>query len=53
MKIATVTATVTKLDQPITGEKEETAEALDELAGVGGGAGRDRTAASQFCRLLP
>ena len=43
----------TKPNQPVTGEKEETADALDELAGVGGGAGRDRTAASQFCRLLP
>jgi SOS response associated peptidase (SRAP) len=59
----------TEPTQPITGEKEETAEALDELAGatgkdsvlaesgrageICGGAGRDRTAASQFCRLLP
>jgi hypothetical protein len=49
----TVTATVTKENQPVTGEKEGTAEALDSLAGVDGGAGRVRTAASQFCRLLP
>ena len=49
----TVTATVTSATQPITGEREETAEALDSLAGVGGGAERVRTAASQFCRLLP
>jgi len=49
----TVTATVTKENQPITRQKEETAEALDELAEVGGGAERVRTAASQFCRTGP
>src|SRR5262249_15381070 len=49
----TVTATVTKPTQPIAGEREETAEALDSLAGVSGGAERVRTAAAQFCRLLP
>ena len=49
----TVTATVTKENQPITRQKEGTAEALDELVEVGGGAERVRTAASQFCRLLP
>jgi len=49
----TVTATVTSQDQPVTGEKEETTEALEELAGNFGGAERGRTAASQFCRLLP
>ncbi len=49
----TVTATVTKQSEPVTVEKEGTAEALEELTRVGGGAGRVRTAASQFCRLLP
>ena len=49
----TVTKTVTKENRLITRQKEETAEALDELAGIGGGAERVRTAASQFCRLLP
>jgi integrase len=49
----TVTKTVTKQNQPVTVEKKETAEAFEELAGIGGGAGRVRTAASQFCRLLP
>jgi hypothetical protein len=28
-------------------------EALEPLVGIGGGAERGRTAASQFCRLLP
>ena len=49
----TVTATVTKQNQPVTCNKEGIAEALEELTGVGGGAERGRTAASQFCRLLP
>ena len=49
----TVTKTVTEQNQTIMVGQEETAEALEELAGVDGGAGRVRTAASQFCRLLP
>jgi integrase len=40
-------------EEAATVSKEKVAEALDSLAGVSGGAGRDRTAASQFCRLLP
>jgi len=49
----TVTKTVTKENHSITAENEETAEPLEDLAGIGGGAERVRTAASQFCRLLP
>ncbi len=45
----TVTAIVTKLSEPVTIKNEGTAEALEELRGIGGGAGRVRTAASQFC----
>jgi integrase-like protein len=49
----TVTGTVARDDQAITGEARESVEGLDELPERGGGAGRVRTAASQFCRLLP
>ena len=41
----TVTATVTKEGQPFTGGQEGTAETLEEFTGIGGGAGRVRTAA--------
>ena len=49
----TVTKTVTNEIRQPAGGREEIAEAVEELAEVGGGAERGRTAASQFCRLLP
>ena len=49
----TVTKTVTEQNQTITVGQGRNAEAIEELAGASGGAGRVRTAASQFCRLLP
>ena len=52
-KMKTRNETVTKQSHSVTCDKEEIVEALDELTGVGGGAERGRTAASQFCRLLP
>jgi len=52
-KVGTVTKTVTNDVRQPEGEKEEITEAVEELAKVGGGAERVRTAASQFCRLLP
>ena len=51
--IGTVTKTVTKDESQTVGHREGTSEGIEELAEVGGGAERDRTAASQFCRLLP
>jgi len=51
--IETVTKTVTEQHQSITVGNGERTEVIEELAGVGGGAERVRTAASQFCRLLP
>ena len=45
--------TVTKDASQTVGRREGKSEGIEELAEVGGGAGRDRTAASQFCRLLP
>ncbi len=49
----TVTKTVTNANEQVEGSEAEEAEALDIVAGTYGGAGRVRTAASQFCRLLP
>jgi integrase len=49
----TVTETVTNEEQEPDCQLEDIAEDLEELAEVGGGAERGRTAASQFCRLLP
>ena len=49
----TVTETVTKPNQPNMDEREGIAEPFEEFAGSVGGAERGRTAASQFCRLLP
>ena len=49
----TVTKTVTDEPKQVTSEGEQSAEAYEELAEVSGGAERGRTAASQFCRLLP
>ncbi len=46
----TVTKTVTRLSMEGNDAKPE---ALESVAGLTGGAGRVRTAASQFCRLLP
>ncbi len=51
--LETVTKTVTNENEALEREREETREALDSVAGMRGGAGRVRTAASQFCRLLP
>ena len=49
----TVTKTVTAERRGSNCQMEERTEDFDELAEVGGGAERGRTAASQFCRLLP
>ncbi len=49
----TVTKTVTNENRETEGVQAESTEGLEELAEVGGGAERVRTAASQFCRLLP
>ena len=49
----TVTKTVTKGNLEAEDPQAESTEGFEELAEVGGGAGRVRTAASQFCRLLP
>ncbi len=51
--LETVTKTVTNENEALEREREETREALDSVVGMRGGAGRVRTAASQFCRLLP
>ncbi len=51
--IETVTKTVTNENEALGREREETPEVFDTVAGTNGGAGRVRTAASQFCRLLP
>ena len=39
--------------QTVTGERGRSSEAREKAVGRSGGAGRVRTAASQFCRLLP
>lgn len=49
----TVTKTVTKADHLVADGDKGNTEALEELTGMFGGAERGRTAASQFCRLLP
>ncbi len=51
--IETGTKTWTNENQAAGSEKAVEAEALEETAETYGGAGRVRTAASQFCRLLP
>ena len=48
-----VPKTVTNEEREPDRQLEEIAEGVEELAEVGGGAERGRTAASQFCRLLP
>jgi integrase len=49
----TVTTTVTTPSQGTERAKQETREVLKNARKRSGGAGRVRTAASQFCRLLP
>ena len=45
--------TGSKPNQPPSEERKDYSEVADKLGGLSGGAGRVRTAASQFCRLLP
>ena len=49
----TVTKTVTEGKEALSGFEQAEAETLEVPAEGSGGAGRVRTAASQFCRLLP
>ncbi len=51
--IGTGSKTGSNENPEILGREDQHAEALDILVGSGGGAERVRTAASQFCRLLP
>ena len=49
----TVTETVTNEGELVTEKSQISPEETGILEGNSGGAGRVRTAASQFCRLLP
>jgi len=53
IEVGTGSKTGSSENQAVNAETGQTIEPLDNSAGSGGGAGRVRTAASQFCRLLP